>query len=501
MPGIDFFTKITGTRPTSSPNEEGVDLKVSAESDRGRIINSAAIRRLQQKTQVFPLERNAAVRSRLTHSLEVQQVGRFIAQQASNWLRTNKYVEAGSYLELMQEIESFVEMGCLMHDIGNPPFGHFGEKAINEWFANHLDSILPPAAPDTEVLRERYHTELCHFEGNAQAIRLISTLLRLNLTFTQAAVILKYTRPAYMKKQDIPADKDYLMKKVGYYSTEEAYVNALCRELHMQEGHRHPLTYIMEAADDISYCFADIEDGVEKGILDVQTLCREIKTRFVTAGGDLEAQNLYKGRKAVSVTDILRDAMRAYDKEQIDKDNQFFISLRVSLQQILVRHAARQFSQHIKPIFHGEFNRALLEDDSAEHKLAETFKDIAFEHIFAHPEVELQELRGYRIINGLLDYYAPLLRLTRSEFEAILNADRKACRHYPVQARLVNKLPGKHVRAYTYSLTKAQQHLDVNSEDYRLKEVYFRCRLIQDYVSGMTDQHSFDEYKSLTVSD
>ncbi len=107
------------------------------ESDRGRIINSAAIRRLQQKTQVFPLERNASVRSRLTHSLEVQQNGRYIIQKVYELLTPEELIEFG--LDgIERHIESIVEMSCLMHDIGNPPFGHFGEKAINDWFEQNL---------------------------------------------------------------------------------------------------------------------------------------------------------------------------------------------------------------------------------------------------------------------------------------------------------------------------------------------------------------------------
>lgn len=116
------------------------NLAIAVESDRGRILNSAAVRRLQQKTQVFPLERNAAVRSRLTHSLEVQQNGRFIVQEIER-LVSSASSEANK--DLFRAIESIVEMSCLMHDIGNPPFGHFGETAISSWFEEHIDDIFP----------------------------------------------------------------------------------------------------------------------------------------------------------------------------------------------------------------------------------------------------------------------------------------------------------------------------------------------------------------------
>ena len=135
---IDFRKKITTQRPQPSENA-GVDSQLAFESDRGRIINSAAVRRLQQKTQVFPLERNAAVRSRLTHSLEVQQTGRFISQQIYRELK-QRQLDYG-LLDIERAFESLVEMACLMHDMGNPPFGHFGEAAISEWFASVLPNL------------------------------------------------------------------------------------------------------------------------------------------------------------------------------------------------------------------------------------------------------------------------------------------------------------------------------------------------------------------------
>lgn len=140
MEKIDFRNKINWHRRYRSPQgvkSEHEILRIF-ESDRGRIINSPAIRRLQQKTRVFPLERNAAVRTRLTHSLEVQQVGRYIAKEVLSRLKEQGLLEAYGLSELTGPFESIVEMSCLMHDIGNPPFGHFGEAAINDWFSQRL---------------------------------------------------------------------------------------------------------------------------------------------------------------------------------------------------------------------------------------------------------------------------------------------------------------------------------------------------------------------------
>lgn len=119
---------------------------------------------------------------------------------------------------------------------------------------------------DNNALRSRIRLDLCHFEGNAQAIRMVHSLLKLNLTYAQVGCILKYTRPAYWQGP-APAPFSYLMKKPGFYLAEEEYVQTLRRELSLGEFHRFPLTYIMEAADDISYCIADLEDAVEKKFL------------------------------------------------------------------------------------------------------------------------------------------------------------------------------------------------------------------------------------------
>lgn len=494
MSDIDFTQKISGKRPYGSFG----DLKSGVESDRGRIINSAAIRRLQQKAQVFPLERNAAVRSRLTHSLEVQQVGRFISQKIVQQLQQPQYPDYG-FVALDRPIESLVEMACLMHDIGNPPFGHFGEKAINDWFENNIKKVVKRDFQfEWQPLYVKITTDLLNFEGNAQAIRLISSLLNLNLTYTQAASILKYTRPAYLNKTEVARDKSYLMKKPGYYLSEEPYIEALQSCLQMEYGCRHPLSYIMEAADDISYCYADIEDAVEKNIFSVGQLCELLTEAYEQLGAAVTEPVFELFGRTMSFQQILDQAKAKFDSEAIDKANQFFIKLRVSLNHILTNHAVVRFVDNLAAIFNGSFNHALLEDDSPCHKLTEAFKRVAQDQVFNHPEVELQELRGYRVIHGLLDYYKPLLMLSGEDFRGLLQKDRDICKRLSRESRLINKLPGKHRKAYELGLNAYRQEA---VEAWTLWEQYYRCRLMQDFISGMTDQYALDEYQSLMVSD
>jgi dGTPase len=480
---IDFRKKFTSAREyNTKPRNDIKSLIYDYESDRGRIINSAAVRRLQQKTQVFPLERNAAVRSRLTHSLEVQQVGRFIVQTIFNKLTEEQLKEFG-LAGLERHVESIVEMSCLMHDIGNPPFGHFGEQAINDWFERHVQDAFSPQDP-TVKLAPDLKTDICHFEGNAQAIRLIHSLLRLNLTYTQVAGVMKYTRCGVEGK---PSDDDkfkYLKKKVGYYKSEEDYINTLCDKLNIKPNHRHPVAYIMEAADDISYCLADLEDAVEKEILDTKKLSQALCEEFAKL---LVEYDLEPGK--IDMKAITDSAQEAADAEDISKDSQYFIFLRINFVHPLVKHAVKRFIDNITSIHDGSFDQALLEDNSHQHALSKAFKEVAVKYAFCNKEVESRELQGYRIINGLLDCYQPLLHLSRAEFNNICAQDRKA----PLfEKRLFKKLPSKHVRAYQNAIKTTF----TDSEEY-----YYRCRLLQDYISGMTDQFAYDEYRALMVCD
>lgn len=500
MAEIDFTKKINWRRRYRSP--QGVksehDILRIFESDRGRIINSPAIRRLQQKTQVFPLERNAAVRTRLTHSMEVQQVGRYIAKEILSRLKEQNLLEEYGLAELTGPFESVVEMACLMHDIGNPPFGHFGEAAINDWFSQRLfpaDAINLPCSDDRcitpalrleegeaslNTLRRQVRTDLCHFEGNAQAIRLVHTLLRMNLTWAQVGCILKYTRPAW-RIEPVPESHSYLMKKPGYYLSEEEYVDRLRAELELEPFSRFPLTWIMEAADDISYCVADLEDAVEKRIFSVEQLYQHL----YDAWGEHEPDDLF-----ALVVENAWDKARANSTSRIAED-QFFMYLRVNTLNRLVPYAARRFIQNLPAVFDGSFNQALLEDESAFSRLLDVYKRVAVRHVFNHPDVEQLELQGYRVISGLLTIYQPLLDLSLNDFQEL--AEKESVRRLPIASRLFHKLSGRHRLAYTEAVAKLHR----SASDYPVWEYYYRCRLIQDYISGMTDLYAWDEYRRL----
>ncbi|EIC86434.1 dGTPase [Serratia sp. M24T3] len=505
MAGIDFKTKFNFQRPFSPTlaAADEYDIIRQFESDRGRIINSAAIRRLQQKTQVFPLEKNAAVRSRLTHSMEVQQVGRHIAKEVLHRLRKDGGLEKFGLSESTEPFESVVEMACLMHDIGNPPFGHFGESAINNWFAKRMDIAslksgssafencsldflrLDSQNQELNQLRKKVRYDLCHFDGNAQAIRLVFTLLKLNLTFSQTACILKYTRPAYWF-DSLPESFDYLMKKPGFYLSEEPFIRRMRDELQLGEFSRFPLTYIMEAADDISYCIADLEDAVEKNIFTVEQLYKHLKYQW----GKSQPNDLFES--------VVETAYQKMDRAKTFRNpvDYFFMELRVQTVKQLVPHAAKRFISNLSSIYSGIFNQALLEDDSQPNRLLEIYKSVARKHVFNHYEVEELELQGYRVISGLLDIYSPLLDMPLTEFTHLVEQDDH--RSYLIETRLFHKLSSKHRLAYSEAIAKLQ---NCSEDEKQVSEYYYRARMIQDYISGMTDLYAYDEYRRLMAAE
>ena len=500
MGDIDFRVKINWHRCFRSP--EGLqsehDIARLFESDRGRIVNSPAIRRLQQKTQVFPLERNASVRTRLTHSLEVQQVGRYIAKEILSRLKEHQLLLEYGLAELTDPFESIVEMACLMHDIGNPPFGHFGESAIRDWFCQRLNPLrhndimtpndrcevpllcLREGETALNTLRAKVRQDLCQFEGNAQGVRLVHSLLRLNLTWAQVGCILKYTRPAWFAGP-IPESRSYLMKKPGFYLSEERYIEKLRAALELDEFNRFPLTWIMEAADDISYCVADLEDAVEKRIFSVEQLYQHLHNAW---------QNHQPGDLFEQVIHAAWAKSRTFTIPHSDVD-QFFMYLRVNTLNQLVPYAAQRFIDNLEHIYSGEFNQALLEDDSPFSQLLGIYKQVAIHHVFNHPEVEQLELQGYRVIKGLLDIYSPLLELSEAQFSLLVRHDRLS--KHPIETRLFHKLSIKHKFAYVEAVAK----LMPSADDFGIWEYYYRSRLIQDYVSGMTDLYAWDEYRRL----
>lgn len=237
---------IKPTRLRQSTRGE-LDLLVETESDKGRIINASAFRRLQQKAQVFPLDSNAAVRTRLTHSVEVSQLGRFVAQKVIEEFKVDHF----SYNEL-SAFANTIESACLLHDIGNPPFGHLGESAIREWAA-----------------KNRLNSDLVEFDGNPQGYRLMSFLSGLDSFGLNLSCSLLLSTIKYPWTVETRMDDD---KKIGVFTTDWKAYEAACSRLAWNPGKKFPFALLMEAADDIAYSMSDLEDGIENDVISLEQL-------------------------------------------------------------------------------------------------------------------------------------------------------------------------------------------------------------------------------------
>ncbi|MCE0494651.1 dGTPase [Vibrio salinus] len=489
---MDYNVKLKRDRfrPSTAPKETFDD---EMESDRGRAINSAAVRRLQQKTQVFPLESNSAVRSRLTHSLEVQQVGRFISKLILKKIKQRGELKTLGLDGKEDGFISAVEIACLLHDIGNPPFGHFGEEAINHWSKKKLKKIFVDkfgkSITDSEIFKD-----LMIFEGNAQAIRLLHSIQELNLTFSQVACLIKYTRSAHESKPGENDDFFYRKKKPGYYFSEKDYVSKLCNSLQIDLGCRFPLAYIMEAADDISYCIADLDDAIDKKILNVEQLHEAICNTWQSFGSELGVSQdiVDKGY----LPRIAQDAYVRCGSETHNKSHAYILTLRTKLINDLANYASDRYLDNHQAVFDGSLDESLLDGNDEYNLATETLKTVAKKYVFSAKEVERLELKGHAIISGLLNIYTPLLELGFDEFKVLSTND--VLKSYQVETRLYHGLSNKQKRMYIDS-TKYLFDKENISEHEQALELYFRARLLIDYVSGMTDRFALEEYRSLSA--
>ncbi|MFQ2254612.1 dGTPase [Aeromonas hydrophila] len=432
------------------------DLLEATEQDRARIVQAAPVRRLQQKTQVFPLDVKASVRSRLTHSLEVQETGRQISR------RILATLPAGAVCEVA--FINLVEMSCLLHDVGNPPFGHFGEQVMSQWLAQALDGLFAEAlgstpSPQWATLRQ----DLLVFDGNAQSLRLVHSLHELNLTLGQLAALCKYPQ------QPLHGGQHHgWASKRGIFFSEQPLYRALGQSLGLAPGCRHPLVYIMEAADDISYCIADLEDAVDRRILSLSELQQALR---------LADDGAY-------MAGLLAEAAAS--------GRGFFPHFRQQLTRDLVELAAYTYVSEHPQILSGAYPQALLHGQAPAARVLDTLKQVARELVFMRPEVEALELEGYAALRGVLSTYACLLALPAVQFERLLTGQGGSELFFA--RRLFHRLSARHLKAYRLAVASRDPRFEKESE----QEWYFRVRLLLDYVSGMTDTYALEEFRLLS---
>jgi dGTPase len=466
-----------------------------ATSDRARVIYSSAFRRLQQKTQVFTLSKDAAVRSRLTHSLEVATTGRWIAQKV-----VDKLLTAGLEPLYCAAIVTLVETGCLAHDIGNPPFGHFGEAAIREWFERKWKKIAGIRSKDPKL--QQLVKDFLQFDGNPQGMRILLRLhgrirwererYGMDLTFSQVLTALKYPRG--------PNDDKEKWKKAGFFESERVKIEKAWEKLNFKKQQRFPLAYLVEAADDISYCISDMEDGIDQGMFTPRQFFEEVVSRW-TPSNDLT----YLGKKAKDYRD------RILKNGDLSEAKDLFFEFKTEFGGAMISKAADLYDDgSAKDIKEGKrIDLFDCEEGKDAKDLLEALKEIAREFLYPKEKVERPFLAGLEIVHGILEAFSRLLRLTQEQFALLRKAWRSGERREVIKQNLetllplLDLLPLHYLEVYDYAVgfddkdKEETQHMadKWGKENW---EWFCRAHLIVDYLSGMTDDFAYRTYQVIS---
>lgn len=406
--------------------------------DYDRLVFSSPFRRLQNKTQVFPLPGSIFVHNRLTHSLEVACVGKSMADAVAQSLR-RKYA-AEPWVDKLNDIGDIVAAACLAHDLGNPPFGHSGEKAISTFFSEGAGRDL------RGLLTPRQWKDFIHFEGNANAFRQLTHQFKgrrpggFAMTYSTLASIVKYPYDSTLAGEK---------GKFGFFDSElDAFGRVADRlgllRLPSLEGSvryaRHPLVYLVEAADDICYEVMDIEDAHKLKILTTE----EVKAAFLS---------FFDGSVLERRIDIM---------QRVPDPNEQISYLRSCVIGALVTRAAEVFLANEDAILAGEFSGSLVRSiGGIEHESYERCNALSWAKIYNAPDVVDIELAGNRIITFLMEKLTDAVRFPELNYSRLLLA----------------KIPLQY--------------------DYAAPDIYSKLQSVVDHVSAMTDVYALDLYRKL----
>jgi len=406
--------------------------------DYDRLVFSSPFRRLQNKTQVFPLPGSIFVHNRLTHSMEVACVGRSLANEISNILK-EKYADK-SWKKKLDDLGDIVAAACLAHDLGNPPFGHSGEKAISTFFSEGDGAILEKS------LSKQEWNDLTHFEGNANSLRLLIHQFKgrrpggFAMTYSTLASIVKYPY-----ESSLAGDAN----KFGFFTSEKDDFIKIATELGMLPKYdtndgicfaRHPLVYIVEAADDICYEVMDIEDAHKLKILTTQEVISLLLGFFNT-------------ERQLHMQEIM---------EKVEDPNEKISYLRSCVIGSLVNRCAEVFVKYENDILNGSFSGSLLDHiPTMERDGYKCCSDLSWKKIYRASDVVDIELAGNRIITFLLEKLIYAIRFPNLNYSRLL-------------------------------LSKVPQQYDTSAPT-----IYGKIQAIIDHVSGMTDVYALDLYRKL----
>ena len=460
-------------RQSAPKSVNKTDLRNEFQKDYHRIICSASFRRLQDKTQVFPLDKSDFVRTRLTHSLEVASFAKSLGQTAFQYLIDNNNDDELTP-EIKEKMCSILECAGLLHDIGNPPFGHFGEDSIRNWFKSNLSKIEFKGTSVEDHLKEQMKKDLYHFEGNAQALRLLAKLHYLvdengmHLTYALLNTLIKYPVSSCGINKHSGNIKD---KKMGYYFAEQE----LFKDITESTGAincRYPLTFLLEAADDIAYHTADIEDAVKKGFLSYSQLLEELRSeKYINKCTDVQEIQSYKNAVDMLETKYAKAKENGVPNPELNAVQNWIIYV----QGQLLYCASYGFTKNYQSIMNGTFSAEVISASRGK-TLSDALGSIVCDYVFKSCEIYKTEIAAGNIINFLLDKFVPAA--------VIYDTDNELS---PMDKRIIHLISDNYRQIYKI-------YSDGKDENEKL---YLRLLLVTDYICGMTDSFAKRLYQEL----
>ncbi|MCK9470856.1 MAG: dNTP triphosphohydrolase [Bacilli bacterium] len=463
------------------------DNRIYSKVDFDKVCFMSSFRRLQDKAQIFPLEKGDFVRSRLTHSIEAMTIAESIGNEIINIINHKEKGNLNLDKNLLKNIPYILKTAALIHDIGNPPFGHLGEEIIKEWFKNNLPRLSYHNEENAKMLFQKtdgsgnntlekfmqgYIDDFTKFDGNAQALRIVENLQNicitkngitngLELSYPLLATIIKYPFNPITKKTYNDEDP----KKLGYFLSE--------RELYMDiqlklglEHRRHPLVFALEAADDIAYLCSDLEDSVKKGLVDFKYIREHIKSAMDDAKNN---GNTQVERKLLSLYNL-------FDGENHDKETMFY-KIQINCAHIrgrLINDVRTEFSSKYNYIMNGTYNESLLTSSPFSKYVDNFIRKILIEKVYYSEKIVRQKIIARKTLYGLLDIFV-ISALNR------FGSDNKDLSD-PLHNLLISE---------NFSNICKYNIRDIVDKKQRL---YYKILLVLDYISGMTDYHAIEVY-------
>lgn len=488
----------TSVQKEEEPKEWGRYPIDDFEKDYNSIILSASFRRLQDKTQVFPLDKSDFIRTRLTHSIEVatiaKQLGTMITKNKSDYLQKDFDVSEEQNREekskIVNSIPTVLSCAGLLHDLGNPPFGHFGEVVIGEWFKEELEkqSFQFKGKPICEILEKQMKEDLTHFEGNAQGLRILSKIYNhpegydINLTYSVINTLIKYPNNSLNINKK---SKDVKFHKMGYYYAEKKFFDNLCKETGTKVGDtyaRHPLTFLLEAADDIAYATSDLEDAIKKGMFTVDQFIEYFKKM-------LEKEEFIDTIKRGFSERLLENLCQRIDCERrtTESDLIAFQKWTVYVKNWLMYVVAYSFNINYNTIMDGNYKYDIFQDGFHEYSI-KILKKVMEEFVFDAPEILKLDLSAKKILTSLLCDFVYAVINWDSDYEGVKPTKS--------QMALIHIISDNYKTDYQ----KACDAIEIEDIDEReTYKLYLRFLMVTDFISGMTDSYAKNLYQELNA--